>query len=137
MSLYSRFGFDQKLADQGNWIPVGEGVEFKLRRMNSTFVQEKKKELESPHEALQRSGGEIPEDVMKGILMNLLAQSVILDWRNVTDRDNNVIPFTIEAAKNLLKELPDLIGLLISLSADRDHFKKKQDSAAAGNSGTL
>lgn len=137
MSLYKRFGYSQTLADEGAWVPIGEGVEFKLRRMTSPLVQSKRRELEQPFEALQRSGGEIPEDQMKMIFRKLLSSAIILDWKNVEDRNGAMMSFSPAKAEELLTDLPDLISLLISLSVERANFRDAANETAAGNSKQL
>lgn len=134
MSLYTRFSYDKDLADNGNWIPFGEGVEFKMRRLNSPLVQEKRRQLEQPYEALLRTGGSLGEDILRGILVNMMAESVILGWKGVTDSSNVPMEFSIANAKILLTDLPDLVRVLVDLASDRDLFKAAVDGEAAKNS---
>jgi hypothetical protein len=52
----------------------------------------------------------MPAERSNEILMETYAESVILGWENVQDKDNKVIPYSQENCLSLLKSLPELFA---------------------------
>lgn len=50
----------------------------------------------------------IDKETLAKIIREVYAETVVLGWSNVTDRDGKVLEYSIENAMTLFKDLPDL-----------------------------
>lgn len=138
MSLYSTFGVDQS----ENWVSVPDDndvdVRFKLAFVNGPN-SEYGKELEKavrPHRRkhLRKGQPAIDPDVLKGILVDVFARTILLDWENVCDRQGNPVPYTHENAVRLLTELPVLYDILQIEASEISNFQSEALKDEAKNS---
>ncbi|OCG31614.1 hypothetical protein A9G29_06210 [Gilliamella sp. Fer2-1] len=68
----------------------------------------------------------LPEDKLIEISIKAFSEGALRGWDNIQDRKGKNIPFSIENACNLFKQLPDLFADLISQANDIDLFKSMQ-----------
>ena len=61
----------------------------------------------------------------KEILVNTFADSIILGWKDVTDREGKKLPFNKENVKKLLTDLPDLFRDLQDQSGKMSVFREE------------
>ena len=103
------FGNDKKLeAEEGIRLVYGE-FSIKIARAggaNQKYARKMRSSMK-PYKH-QIDMGTITEETAQGILADVYADSVILDWDGVKGPDGKVLPFTKENVKKLLLDLPDL-----------------------------
>lgn len=117
MSLYSLFGTNETAELDGfELILFDEDVEIKftLARAggsNKRFAN-RLQALLRPYERAVKSGSMADEKAAE-IMSQTIAETIILSWENVNDRDGNPLPFTVAAAKQLLVDLPELRTVIL------------------------
>lgn len=136
MSIYDLFEENVDEAD-GFILEVQDGdtsVEFKLARAGS---QNKKyvtrlQALMKPYK-YQIDRGTMKEDVAEAIMAQVIAETIILGWKGVTDRDGEEMEYTPELAKQLLLDLPALRNLIMEESQNVANFLREKREEREGN----
>lgn len=108
MSIYTAFKTDKNLEEKGIWLNYGD-FKIKIARAgggNKRFEASCKNRLKGYERALQI--GALSNDKANELMQEIYAESVILDWENVTDEEGKPIPFNKENVLKVLKDLPEL-----------------------------
>lgn len=114
MSLYAKFETDRSLEKQGitlDYGPNSKGVAIEiliaraggandqyLKRMEAKAKPHRR---QIQHETMERSQ-------LENIVKEVYAETIVLGWKGVEDRDGNEMPFTRENCIKLFNDLPDL-----------------------------
>ncbi len=133
-SLYSQFETDQSLEKDGVVIEYSGNIRFRIARSGGAN-QKYLKRLEAKTKPLRRL---IQQDLLKNeevepILLDVFCETVILGWEGVTDRNGNPLEFTVENAKKLFKDLPELFNDLREQSQKSALFRKHMQEGEAKN----
>lgn len=130
---------DPKLEQDGIWIPNGETddgrpIAFRVRRSGGANKAYEKgvRDAFKPHTALINAGI-ANNDALEKVLVKVFANTVLVGWENVDDAEGKAIPFSKEAALEMLTELPDLYKQLMSASGQMALFRSESLKADAGN----
>jgi hypothetical protein len=67
------------------------------------------------------------------ILCKALAETVIIRWEGVVDREGNPVEYSAAAAETLLKELPDLRDLVFDEAKRAANFLAIEREIDSGN----
>jgi len=123
MSLYKKYESDKSKEKDGCFIPFGDGVEFKLRRLgpSNKAYYVKFENLSKPFARQSKNGDLSPETALE-IQVGAFCGTVLVDWKNVKDRDENPLEFSLENAKKLLLDLPDLYLDLVKEAENLENF---------------
>jgi hypothetical protein len=136
MNLYDIF--DEQKLDQSETftLEIEDGdvkVSFELARAgaeNKKFGT-KLNALMKPYKyAMQK--GTMKDEQAERILCQALADTVIVDWEGVTDREGNPLEYSAEAAAKLLLELPSLRQLIQDEASDVANFIASERKERAG-----
>lgn len=136
MNLYDIF--DEQKLDQAETftLEIEDGdvkVSFELARAgaeNKKFGT-KLNALMKPYKyAMQK--GTMKDEQAERILCQALADTVIVDWEGVTDREGNPLEYSAEAAAKLLQELPSLRQLIQDEASDVANFIASDRKERAG-----
>jgi len=146
MGLYNTFQSDSVREREGRWFEVAAAANndktipgFKMARMhtNNPAYQAALERIYKEH------GSSIENDIFESakarpLLLQVFAETVMLDWRNVQPLDNGVaIPYSSEAAIKLLEDLPDLYDLLRDYAKKLGYFRRKEEEEATKKSQPL
>jgi hypothetical protein len=114
MSLYTQFQTDESLEKTGILLEYGETAAGKpicirIARAGGANKQYEKR-LEAATKPIRRQlQNETAESAqLVRILRKVYAETVVLGWENVEDRDGKPIPFTVDNCIQLFTDLPDL-----------------------------
>lgn len=133
ISAYDQFDSDASLESSGVWVTVGT-MEFKLARAggdNDDFVKAVTKNFKPFQAAI--AADTMPKQMAQDLVIEVFADTIVKDWRNVFGRDKQPIPYTKDNVKALLKDLPNLFMALQSEAQKISNFRKANLEAAAGN----
>lgn len=116
MNLFKQFGTDAEMEKSGIWLQYGKTedgrpIRIKIARAGGSN-QKYLKVLDIKTKPIRR---QIQNDMIDlstsdAIMMEVFAETVVLGWENVEDKDGAPIPFTKENVVALFKELPDLFA---------------------------
>jgi hypothetical protein len=130
-SLFDLFETNSDAENAGIWVPVGP-ARFKIARAggaNENFKKTAMKRLK-PFAA---SFETLPAKTVDDLAIGIFVDAVLLDWEGVVDRSGALIPYSKEAAKDLLTQLPNLYTVLKAESEKLSNFSQTNLEAAAGN----
>ena len=133
ISPYDLYGTDPALETNGVWVDVGP-MSFLLARAggeNQDFKTMVAKKFAPFQVAI--ANDMLPETAAKSMLVEVFAETIIKDWKNVGARDGSELPFTKDNAKTLLNDLPELLMTLQAEANKLGNYKKRQLEAAAKN----
>jgi len=126
------FRTDEDKQIHGVWVDFGAGAAFKIASLeNPEFVEAFRRETK-PYTDL---GREVPEDDQEDIMVRLMAQHIILDWKNVYD-DEEELSYSYENALRLVTEIKWLRDRVIAEARKIANFKAEQREKTSGNSAT-
>lgn len=131
VSAYDMFETVADAEAQGIWIEIG-AMRFKLARTggaNEAFMKTASKRLKPFQNALEQ----MPRKQQDTLAIGIFVDTVLMDWENVAGRDKVLIPYSKEAAKALLLDLPNLFAALQAEANSMANFTKANLDAAAKN----
>ena len=148
MSFANKYGFNKKLAEDGAWVSMGDGLEHQVRRSNSKFVRDFVVKENKKHANLTRGGRELPQDIADMVSRRVVSCAMLVDWRDTPkgesnpngeigaprDERGNIIPFTPEAALEYCLEYPDFMEDVVTQSSNIENYRAEERKAIEGNS---
>lgn len=128
MNLYQTFGTSVDAEVDG--VPVCFGADeskdptFIVRRLGGrnrrygALLQAKTK----PYTRLIQSG-KMDSELQEKIYKDVFIETVLISWKNVTDRSGKPLEFSAENARKLFTDLPDLFEELVSQAGSAETFR--------------
>lgn len=132
-SAYDLFESSAEAEAKGVWVSVGP-FGFKIARAggsNEAFSKEATKRFKPFQVAINNET--MPKEMAEDMVIEIFVDTIILDWKDVGDRDGVLLPFSKENARKLFKELPNLFAELQAQATKTGNFRKENLEAAAGN----
>lgn len=127
------FRTDKEKEHDGTWVDLGDGVaRLKIARMNNTRYREAQQRKLQRYKMAARSKV-VPDDVWEGILNELIAETILVDWEGIT-MDGDSYPYSIDHAKQALTDLKDFREMVLGFADDIANFKEELDQATEKNS---
>lgn len=137
-SVFDYFDTDKTAEEQGKWFhDIRLGMNFKMRRLSSKAAQEIYQKAQLRYSRRARNWkGEFSADDNYKIMLETMAYGVITDWsgKAMRGRDDKPIPFTADAAFQLLSKVPHLFEELLHIASKLDSFRVEDQKALEGNS---
>lgn len=131
----AKFKTDGALENEGVWLEVGDGLSLRVARIGNRKHSELWTKLNAdPKIVRMASLGTIPDEEYERMLIEAMAETILLDWKGLTDGDGEAaveIPFSKAKAKEVLK-LRDFRQLVHRMAAEAGNFRAEQVEAAAG-----
>lgn len=136
-SIYTLAKTDADSEENGKWFDdifeEGSGISLKLRRMNSQFYGKVLNSIMQENRKLMVKG-KFPKDVDARLLIESLAEGIIVDWKGILVEDGGEeIPYTKDAAIKLMTDIPDLKNIVRNLSQSMAAFRAETKEEIAGN----
>jgi len=111
MSTYETFKTDEELEKKGIEIDFGDTGCFLVARAggaNQRFKKASEKKFRPYRRQIE--SGTIDPKVANRLMVEVFAESVILDWQNVTDENGEEMACTYDNVVKLFTDLPDLFS---------------------------
>ena len=123
LNFKKTFGFNKDKADEGVWVDIGNDALIKVAKLGTTRYQVALMKHTRKYQSLIRLNRLDPEG-MAEITANTLADSILLDWKNIAEDDNGAImPYTRANAYRMLKDYPDFRALVEMHANDPELFQ--------------
>lgn len=141
-SLYDLYTTNTDAEKNGVWVPIA-GSEFLMARAggrNTKFKEAARKKFRPFAAAINNNT--LADDVAEQLTVDVFVDTILLDWKNVPEPPDPVtkefdpaklIPFSKEAAKKLLTELPNLFDELQKQSMDLSNYQQEELGDVAKN----
>lgn len=132
--LYDTYKTDKSAEANGVWVDEA-GSSFKLARMGgaNTRYQRALSAAMKPH-MREMQLGLLDEAVAEPIMRKVFIDTVLLDWKEVTDEDDAPMSFSKDNATKLFDDLPDLYARLREQAGSYANFRSAVLQDAAKNS---
>lgn len=139
MSLYKNFATDQNVERNGVVLQYGynskkEPIEIRVARAGGSNIQFAKRlehELR-PYKRMIANETMDPKQAEK-ILISVYADTVVLGWSGVEDREGNAMEFTKDNVVKLFTDLPDLFADVQKQSQNAALYRADIREDEAGN----
>lgn len=125
---------DPKKVEDGVWAAFEAGIEFRVARWgNPRFVAVYAEKMR-PHQAAAQAGV-LSEDVEGRIVAETVAETVLRDWKNVTDDAGAEIPYSVERGVETLldPDYADVYDFVLRTAKNASLFRASELGRAAGN----
>ena len=130
--LFNHFAVAEDKEAQGVWIsPIAdddEAPKFKLARAgggNKAFSLGAGKSMKPYGPSIQKGAQNLDPatlDLIKSLNFKVFVEHCVKDWKNVK-MNGEVVPFSKEAATDLLKKLPELYEKLFTEASDISNYR--------------
>lgn len=109
----------------GAWVPFVLGIELKIARAGNPKYKECIRKLVVPVTDSIRDES-LTKDEFVDILIKARAKTILLDWKNLDDKDGNPIPYSAAKAEEFFRdpELQDFYKFVVATSESSADFKK-------------
>ena len=97
----------------------------RMGRSNPAYLKALNAAME-PHKR-KRELGTLSNEVAEKVLLEVFCSTIIKGWENVQNDDGKNMPFTPEAAMELMQELPDLYDELSTEASSLANFRIKRE----------
>ncbi len=139
MSLYKQFETDVSVEQKGVLLEYGNNskgqpIRIRIARAggsNTAYLKLLEARCKPYRRVIQNESIERP--MLEGILRGVYAETVVIGWENVEDREGNELPFSKENALKLFNDLPDLYADIVEQSTKTALFRKDLQEADAKN----
>lgn len=132
MDLGKQFRTDKLKETKGTWIEIQDS-ELLIARNNTRAYRVALAKALSDNPSAMEASNEKEEAASDAILAAVVAETVLLGWKNVTV-DGKPVKYTPKKAEKLLAELPDFMDLVRGLSDNIENFRVDQEEKEVKNS---
>lgn len=115
---------DNSLLSQGCWVEY-EGSRFLVAHMSNAAFQRAVMRGQAPYRKKIEAGSLDPV-ISRDIMSKAMADSLVLSWDKVVDKDGKAVEFTSELCYKALKNNEDLRDFLSEFSMNLDNFRKSE-----------
>lgn len=140
MNLYKAYETDEKAEKEGIVIDLGlnskeEPIQIRVRRAGGANTRFAKvfEQKSKPYRRQMEIPGALDPKVSDRVMREVYADSVILGWTGVEDRDGNDMDYNRDNVIKLFEDLPDLFRLIVKDSQNEALFRKDIREVEAGN----
>lgn len=130
MDIFSTYAVDEDKELNGTWRTIGDS-KFKVARSNNeNYVKLLAKKVEENREVLER-GDEEARSLDRKIIIDIMAEAILLDWQNVTYKGAGM-PYSKDNAKELLAHR-EFRREIARMSDEFSAYKAKLEEEAVKN----
>lgn len=133
LSPYAQFKTDESIEKKGVNLDFGSFA-IRIARAggsNKAYAKALMKHLKPYRKAI--AAGTMDPKKQQAVMAEVYADSVILGWANVTDKDGKVMEFNHENVVKLLTDLPELFNQIIADAENYRLFKEVEAEDIAKN----
>ena len=151
-SIYESYEQDAEAMEHGIWITdLMIPVPVKIRSFYSKKVRELNNVLTKRYQQAMLAGnGTLPPDKADSRTVELVAKGIVVNWglaaakadgvtlpdeaEDMTDREGNVLPYSVEHATRVFKDLPRFRDEIFALAITNETYRKAALDGLKGNS---
>lgn len=134
LNIFATFATDEALETKGVWKNV-RGARFLIARdSNPAYTKLLNEQVQARAFDLedQAEDGKAAQKVSEAILVDVMAQTILLGWEKVSFDGKTEVPYSKEAAAQALA-VKDFRNVIVRLSSDIDNFLAKREAVQAKN----
>jgi hypothetical protein len=128
----SKFQTNKSMEEEGVWVDVdGNGTRIKVARINNARYKKYFQKITKPYKRQIRTGT-LSEDLAEKLLVDALANTILLDWKGFT-KEGQDFPYSVDHARLFLAESPDFRDFVSDAANEMETFRTAELEEARGN----
>lgn len=128
----SKFQTNKSAEEEGVWVDVdGNGTRIKVARINNARYKKYFQKITKPYKRQIRNGT-LSEDLAEKLLVDALANTILLDWKGFT-KEGQDFPYSVDNARSFLAESADFRDLVSDAANEMETFRSAEIEEARGN----
>ena len=129
----SSFEQNSKLAEDGVWVDMGEGLGLLIARSGNPKYNKIVRSLSKPYKRLI-SAGTLPDEKYEEMSTIAMAKAILLDWKGLEDAEGVAIEYSEGAVLKILNDpdYRDFKQLVADLSEEQETFKNQEVEDTVG-----
>jgi hypothetical protein len=128
----SKFQTNKSAEEDGVWVDVdGNGTRIKVARINNARYKKYFQKITKPYKRQIRNGT-LSEDLAEKLLVDALANTILLDWKGFT-KEGQDFPYSVDNARSFLAESADFRDLVSDAATEMETFRTAEIEEARGN----
>lgn len=133
-SIYDLFETDEDKETEGFVHRITDKISFTLARAGGANKRfQKVMEAKTRPYRRQIQDDSMDVDLANELMRETFAETVILGWEGITDKDGKPIKFSPANALKLLNQMPDLFDELRDAASKQANFRAEQIADDVGN----
>lgn len=125
MDIIATFTTDEKLEAEGKWFPLSKTAKVLVARSGNdkymSVLRQKMKEAQ-----IDLSAGEEAEKLAEDVLIDVMAETLLLGWEGIT-QDGKPVPYSREQARTYLR-IKDFRKKITGFSDNFEAFRVKAEA---------
>lgn len=125
MDIIATFTTDEKLEAEGKWFPLSKTAKVLVARSGNdkymSVLRQKMKEAQ-----IDLSAGEEAEKLAEDVLIDVMAETLLLGWEGIT-QDGKPVPYSREQARTYLR-IKDFRKKVSGFSDNFEAFRAKAEA---------
>ena len=130
MDIFNEFATNDSLETDGVWVEIGDAKFLIASSGNKKFTKKLSRMWDRNKKILERKG-DVADELSDKLMVEVLAETILLDWDNVTYKGKK-FPYSVENAKTLL-EHKQFRKQIASESENSALYKAVQEEEEAKN----
>lgn len=128
----SKFQTNKSAEEDGIWVDVdGNGTKIKVARINNARYKKYFQKITKPYKRQIRNGT-LAEELAEKLLVDALANTILLDWKGFT-KEGTDFPYSIDNARSFLQESADFRDFVSDAANEMENFRAEELEEARGN----
>ena len=128
----SKFQTNKSLEEEGVWVDVdGNGTKIKVARINNPRYKKYFQKITKPYKRQIRNGT-LAEELAEKLLVDALANTILLDWQGFT-KEGADFPYSVDNARSFLQESADFRDFVSDAANEMENFRAEGLEEARGN----
>lgn len=128
----SKFQTNKSAEEEGVWVAVdGNGTKIKVARINNARYKKYFQKITKPYKRQIRNGT-LAEELAEKLLVDALANTILLDWQGFT-RGEEAFPYSVDNARAFLSESADFRDFVSDAANEMENYRAEELEDARGN----
>jgi hypothetical protein len=128
----SKFQTSKSAEEEGIWVDVdGNGTKVKVARINNARYKKYFQKITKPYKRQIRNGT-LAEELAEKLLVDALANTILLDWQGFT-KEGADFPYSVDNARSFLQESADFRDFVSDAANEMENFRGEELEEARGN----
>lgn len=128
----SKFQTNKAAEEDGIWVDVdGNGTKVKVARINNARYKKYFQKITKPYKRQIRNGT-LAEELAEKLLVDALANTILLDWKGFTKAGED-FPYSVDNARVFLQESADFRDFVSDAANEMENFRAEELEEARGN----
>lgn len=127
LNIFKKYATDEAAESNGTWINLGDGAEVLVARLgNKAYGKMLGKEFQANKRILDLGEDSEEADAKSNeIMANVLAETILLDWKGVEGEDGKPMEYNKDNARKVLG-LKEFRAEIMRLAGDVENYRLKQ-----------